>query len=237
MPRSVTISEFLSHPALGLEEFVQVELLTRTVEDNEWHNGQSVWDHGMRTYRAVDKIISLHDPLLRILSPIKSEIAAHMDSTFGTHPRRVLMKVAALLHDIGKVSCVQTGLREQTACPGHAAESRKVFERHGSVLPLPMREREYIAGIIGGHHDIDRFLSCQGDEHCAAELQKFRRENEHILIDLLIFYLCDFEGSKINFMVRRQKPQIWNKICGVLFDAFKERRAAKILFDDGAVKV
>jgi len=140
-----------------------------------------------------------------------------------------LLKVSSLLHDLGKVSLIRTGERWGTACPGHAEESRKIFESAGHVLPLPLREHNYVASIIGKHHDAEHFVGCQSTEQCEAELERYKRENEGIMIDLLLFYLCDFEGSKINLTVERQKPLIFKKICGVIFEAFAVRRSYSLV--------
>jgi len=226
MSHSLTITDFLANPNEGLSEFISIDSMKQAIEESSWNFHRSVFDHTMKVFGAVDKVISLQVPYLELLKPIKQDIAVYVDTTLGTHSRRVLLKAAVLLHDLGKVSLMCTGEREGTGCPGHAEESRRMFElKSSNILPLPMREHNYVSEIIGKHHDADRFICCQGEEQCAFELQKYRDENESMLIDLLLFYLCDFEGSKINFMVERQKPLIWKKISGLIFDAFKERRS------------
>lgn len=142
-----------------------------------------------------------------------------MDSLVAEHSRRTLLKVAALLHDIGKISTIQSAGRGATSCPEHATESLRIFESRRHFLPLTFREQAYVAQIIEKHHDIDRFICCQSPEHCAAGLERYRRENEHILIDLLLFYLSDVEGSRTSQAVKNQKPLIWKQISGIIFDA------------------
>lgn len=225
MTHSLTVDEFLANPNQGLSEFISVDAMKQTVEESVWNFHQSVFSHTMKVLGVVDRIISLETPHLDLLRPVKRELSVYMDAPMVTHSRRILLKVSALLHDLGKVFVIRTGEEQEgTACPEHAEESRKLFESKIGLLPLPFREQKYVAEIIGKHHKAENFLCCQGEEDCDIEFHKYREENEQILIDLLVFYLCDFEGSKVDFMVLRQKPIVFRKICSILLETFLWRR-------------
>lgn len=221
MNQILDVAQFISNPKENIQKFISIRDLVRTVENNDWHLSQSVLDHTMDVFNSVDRIISLDDPLMRYVEPIRQEILEYMDTPVRSNSRRLLLKIAALLHDLGKVSTIQIKSDGKTTCPGHALESKRLFEQKAELLSAPQIEVAYIANIIGKHHDADAFMDALELDKYADELARYRSGNKDTVVDLLFFYIFDFEGCKINSNIRDQKPSMYKKVCNIIFDEFK----------------
>jgi len=131
-----------------LEEFIpELYKLEDIVENNPWHNKESVFDHTMSVLSNLEKIIKNS----------KKGTKQALNKIIEKHSRKDLLKVATLLHDIGKKETIADLGGGARSCPGHekkgAQKAKKILKR----LNLPSKELKIITDIVRNHgaiHDI-----------------------------------------------------------------------------------
>jgi poly(A) polymerase len=104
-----------------------------------------VLDHSIRTYQAVEALIS--DPGA-YLQPIAGAIVEY----FRAEERRALVKWAALLHTIGDATVCQPAPPKLAATSPSAPEPAQQWELIGSRLKMSRKEIDYVRSLIV-HYD------------------------------------------------------------------------------------
>jgi poly(A) polymerase len=100
-----------------------------------------VFEHSIRTYQAVEDLIS--DPGSHV-RPLAEAVVEY----FRAEERQALVKWAALLHAIEEAGVRLEAPQEHVTALRYAEESAQQWERIGNRLKLSRRQREYIKTVI-----------------------------------------------------------------------------------------
>ncbi|NTV29665.1 MAG: HD domain-containing protein [Candidatus Omnitrophica bacterium] len=122
-------------------------LVMRGVKQGGYHH-LDVWKHTLETVAQFEKLISSlqSDPALA------QDLAAYFDAEVaGGHSRRALVKLACLLHDIGKPDTRKKEPEGRTSFHGHEHVGRRIARIVGKQLLLSTRERYALEDMVMLH--------------------------------------------------------------------------------------
>ena len=123
----------------------------------------------------------------------------------AAHPTRPVVRLAALLHDVGKPSTLQEG-----HFPGHEAEGAKIAERILRDLAFPRHEIDHVVRLVA--HHMFSYSRAWSD---AAVRRFMRRVGVELLDDLLALREADNVGSGQR-PVAGQLPELRERIAAEL---------------------
>lgn len=213
----IDLQGFIARPESYHEAFAPIRDLEQVIENNEWHQRQSVFDHSIATFRAIRPTLDIALPELSSFVDQRQRIAQYASSRVnGDHVRADLLSFSALFHDAGKTTTLVMTPDGKTSCPDHAKESAQIFGRVRDLFEVSWREGEYVQNIIAHHHDADAFIDTTGTSKFESEVRTFFTVNREIVIDLLLFYIADFEGCKTCEKIKRLKKQHYEVVFGLI---------------------
>ena len=183
------------------------------VENSPWHDEEPVFDHTLSVLGNLEKIIRNS----------KKEIKLVLNKIIDRNSRKDLLRLAALLHDIGKKEkMVDLGAGVRGA-PGH---EQKGGQKVGKILKrfnFSQKESKIIIDIVRNHgviHDIIG-LGCKdfqkgvGKEHSLThavvglenknfqkEYKNFKKKFSNIYLELILLAFADTIGSYL----KKTKP-------------------------------
>ncbi|MDO8601120.1 MAG: HD domain-containing protein [bacterium] len=180
--------------------------LKKVVENNPWHNKESVFDH----------ILSVLDNLKIIIRKSKKEIKQALSKIIDKNSRKSLLYVAALLHDIGKKETIADLDGGARGCPGHEKKGVQKTKKILNRFDLSPKESKIITDIAKNHgvtHDIAG-LGCKDFQkgakkehsltHAIAglenknfqkEYENFKKKFSNIYLELILLAFADTIGS------------------------------------------
>jgi poly(A) polymerase len=193
--------EFLFHlDELGLITALFPELAkTKGVEQPREH-AWNVFDHSLQTVIAVDFILHQGswphgDDKVLAAVPWSEELAEHFaQEVGGSSSRRVLLKLAALLHDIAKPETKAVGEDGRTHFFGHDKLGGTVASNTLARLRFSGREAKLVAIVINYHMRPGQ-MSQQGLPTQRAIYRYFRDTGE-AGIDILFLSLADHLATR-----------------------------------------
>lgn len=128
---------------VGLLEQVipQVRVMAGCTQGTYHH--LDVWPHSVETLTQLEKILRR--------SGEDEELNVYLDELLaGGHSRKAVMKLAALLHDIGKPDAKRKE-RERTLFHGHENIGRSIVRNIAQMLKLSTRERYALEDMVRWH--------------------------------------------------------------------------------------
>lgn len=164
--------------------FPELYELRKIVENTGWHLEQNVFDHSVAALQALDeytvKRLELRDENYELL------------------------RVAVLVHDIGKLKAFYRDSNGQTSAPSHAQVG------HWLVAPILLRlefaehETDYIASLVGDH-----ILACDLLELSVKTGEKeyveiLKTERPHTWRELLLVAYADMQGCNANSEIKKE---------------------------------
>lgn len=132
--------------------------LKEVVEENGYHDHESVYDHLVKT-----KNIARREILANFITNPKAKklFLNFVNEDFHGYKRSDLMILIALLHDVGKVlvfkedskisSLIVTDSNGKTRCPGHEYWGSTIVKEFVKDLSLPNEVISYISKLVGLH--------------------------------------------------------------------------------------
>ena len=165
--------------------------LKKVIENNSWHNKESVFNH----------TLSVIDNLERIICRSKKEIKQALDKIIDKNSRKSLLYVAALLHDIGKketITDLGDGVR---GCPGHEKQGAKKAEKILERFDLSKKESKIIIDIIR-NHGVIHYIIGFGNKNFQKEYKNFKTKFSKIYLELILLAFADTIGSYL----KKTKP-------------------------------
>jgi putative nucleotidyltransferase with HDIG domain len=175
---------------LGLLRHVIPEMEElKGVVQNDYHS-MPVWEHSVASVRETERLMAglelfgEHAPALR-------EYCAKEVS--GGRSRRSLMKMAALLHDVGKplTRRVEDG---KIMFLGHDRVGSEIGDLIGAALRLSVRESRILHAVIR-HHLRPIFLGKE-EEPTARSVYRFFRDTGEAAVDTLMVSWADVEAGR-----------------------------------------
>ncbi len=186
--------------------------LTSVVENIPWHLNQSVFNHLVSSFKAMTDIIN--GEVINDLSPesVKS-IRNYLNEDIDSLPISELLKLAALLHDVGKDKTIQHLPNGSTICPGHEAESANRIPEYARVFGLTEDQEKFLHQLVANHDYVHQAVAKTRESDSADENIKLLKEQlgeKYIAICLLS--LADMQGGDL----RKSNPEEFEKYQEIL---------------------
>lgn len=123
-----------------IPEFYELKDVIENTNDG-WHDNESAFEHTLLVMTALEKLF------LKASGRLKKTLNQKID----TNTRRILLKVAAIFHDIAKKETIIKDENGFTSCPGHAEMGAKKTEKILERFDLSEKEKQFVSDIIAGH--------------------------------------------------------------------------------------
>lgn len=165
-----------------IEEIIKTPLFLRlknVVENNPWHDHESVYDHSIKTKDIAKREISGDF----ITNPeAKKLFLQFVNEDFYGMRRADLMILAALLHDVGKLEAIQ----------GHEVKGGEITPHFLKELNLTDRQIEYIAKIVGTHNAFQgEYLPSKQSWPILDIVEDMRKKPDGLYIESMFNNFCD----------------------------------------------
>ncbi len=163
--------------------------LTEVIENNPWHDHESVFDHLIKT-----KDIALREISGDFITNPESKKAfiKFVNEDLHGRTRADLMVLAALLHDVGKPETPQLVIDGMTQAPGHAAKGGEIAPKFLEVINLTEQQIEYISKIVGSHDTFqNEYLPSKKDWSIQDIVADMKTRLDGFYIESMFNNFCD----------------------------------------------
>jgi len=158
-----------------LPEFYQ---LKKVVENSPWHVHQTVFDHVVKVYEEMEKLLKKSN-----LSP----------------ERKKLLRIATLLHDIAKPDTLITDQEGMARCPGHELLGASRVKNFAQRFCLNELETITVEKIVRYHGFISEMINLILETGKADKYQSLFRETVgEVAEELLLLMHADLLGSDLS---------------------------------------
>ena len=168
-----------------INELPELYELREVIENNEWHNHDSVFNHTMSVLKSCENI----------LKDVNSQINSYLNEKIGTHTKKQLMFLANLFHDIGKKETMVQQGEDYCLAPKHeevgAEKLRPMLDR----IDLTEKEKEFVIKLVKSHSAIHFIIAPEFKE---KEYEEFKITYKDIYLELIIMAMADTVGSQLN---------------------------------------
>lgn len=184
---------------LGLLEQIMPELTETKGTTQPKEHFWDVFDHSLETVAAVERLIgeqvSTQDDMLVAYVPWSSEIAQHFSQEIATgHSRGSLLKLAGLLHDLGKPVTKTIEADGRMRFLGHAKEGAVMVTQLMERLRFSNREIKLMQSMVEHHLRPGYLVSEQMPSRHAV--YKYFRDTGDAGIDTLFLSLADHLAAR-----------------------------------------
>jgi hypothetical protein len=157
-----------------LPEFYQLKTV---VENNPWHDHQTVFDHVIKVYMELEKLLVKVD-----MSP----------------ERKRLLRIATLLHDIAKPDTLVTDKAGMARCPGHELMGASRVKNFAGRFGLNESETKTVEKIVLYHGFISDMITLSMTNGKVNKYRKiFREVVGEVAEELLLLMHADLLGSDL----------------------------------------
>jgi len=165
-----------------LPEFFE---LKNYIENNSWHNNDSVFNHTLTVLEELEKITK----------NVKNKVNSYLDRKVDNYKRRDLLFLGTLFHDIAKSdSFIKSD--NSTSCPKHEELGGKKVKSILDRFDLSDREKTIVVKIVKYHGEIHTILDPKNDR-LEEQYKKFKMEHNDIFIELILLAMADTLGSQL----------------------------------------
>ncbi len=196
---------------LGLMATLIPELAQTKGIDQPKEHQWDVFNHSVKTVAAVDFVLrhgnwEYADKGILDCVPWSAELERHFNSKVSSgSTRRLLLKLAALLHDIAKPQTKTIDDQGRTRFFGHAREGAEIATDILTRLRFSTRETKLVAGVV--RHHLRPVQTCQDELPSRRAVYRYFRDTGEAAIDALFFSLADHlatRGSNLDMTNWRQ---------------------------------
>jgi putative nucleotidyltransferase with HDIG domain len=174
-----------------VKELPEIYQLKEVIENNDWHNHESVFDHTLTVLRELKKIIRDGSP------KIKKEFNKRLDY----YRRKDLLFLAVLFHDIGKKATLRK-INDITSSSAHEKEGAKKVKKILDKFDLSEKEKRIVRKIVRNHGLISIIVDPKNN-NLSQEFKKFKSSYSDILLELILLAIAD----TIKSYLRIAKPK------------------------------
>jgi putative two-component system response regulator len=129
-------------------------LAMRALRLCERHREQRALENPMGVLAAVSRTVEKHDPYTAGHIERLRSLSGHVARSLGMQRAQVeAVRVAGLLHDIGKIAVPGEILRKAGSLEPHEWTLIKQHPLHGSEIVSSLRQGEIIAPMVRSHHE------------------------------------------------------------------------------------
>jgi poly(A) polymerase len=189
-----------------------------------------VFQHSVKTVDAVDFILRQGDweyagKEALSLVPWSAELEQHFNSTVsGGSTRRLLLKLAALLHDIAKPQTKIINEQGRTRFYGHAREGAQIAAAILERLRFSTKELKLVVGVVRYH--LRPVQISQNELPSQRAIYRYFRDSGEVAIDTLFFSLADHLATRGPNLDRVNWRQHATLIDYILTQRFKPESTA-----------
>ena len=192
-------------------------VVTKGFPQNDYHH-LDVFSHTLAAIGELENPGLFEDPRLK---PFAGRIIAHINSAFSTGRLRFsLMKLAMLLHDIGKPDSVSQDENGRIHFIGHEKISAHIAKEYFSALRFSKREMSYMLLLVDGHMRPGQIHLESNNLH--KQVYRYFREFGDAGVDMAIFSLADRLAARGPDVTREMVDAEYG-ICAELLDTFFNR--------------
>jgi tRNA nucleotidyltransferase/poly(A) polymerase len=160
----------------------------QTCGQNDYHT-TDVFNHTLRAYQAMEDQLSHPNPSL-------SKATTHFIAEV-TREKRILMKMAIMLHDTGKPASHTRDLGGKVHFYGHAAQSALLARKICQRLHMSNRQQNWIETVVRYHHrPLSLYLAQQRHPLRPKTVGRFFRQCGRCTPYILIHAIADAEGKE-----------------------------------------
>ena len=165
-----------------------------------------VFDHSMRTVEALDFLLAEHPPQetrwatfwRELWGPLGWLVGGHhhfREEVSEGHPRRALIKLSALIHDIAKPETKTVDSRGRVRFLGHAATGARMARAIMGRLRFSVRETRLVSLLVEEHLRPGQ-LSSGGGPPSRRALYRYFRDTGDAALDVLFLSLADHLAAR-----------------------------------------
>lgn len=211
-----------------LEEVIPQVVVMHNVKQGGYHH-LDVWGHSLETVRKLEELISKADE--------EHDIRLYSDEVFASdRKRRQLIKLAALLHDIGKPKAFEVKAGK-TMFHGHERIGRIISDSVSEKLKLSTRERFAIDTIIFWH--LRPGYLADNKILTKRAIHRFFRDTQEEAVSVLLVSVADqraTRGPLANAASRKRHERISFSLMSQYFQMLKEEPFKRLIDGTDLIK-
>lgn len=167
-----------------LPEFYE---LKNYIENNDWHNNDSVFNHTLSVLKELKKL----------LETTSNKINSYLNQKIDNHTKKDLLFLGALFHDIGKSDSF-VKFNESTSCPKHEELGSEKVRQILNRFDLSNQEKDIVIRIVKYHGEIHTILDSEPkNDKLEEQYQKFKTKHYDIFMELILLGMADTLGSQL----------------------------------------
>jgi flagellin-specific chaperone FliS len=166
-----------------LPEFFE---LKNCIENNGWHNNDSVFDH----------TINVLGELKKILETASNKINSYLEQKVDSYLRKDLLFLGSLFHDIAKTDTLVIEENGITRCPQHEEIGSQKVKEILNRFDLSEQEKAIVVRLVKYHGEIHPILSSE-NSNLSKEFPKYKSKHHDIFIELILMGMSDTYGSQL----------------------------------------
>lgn len=191
--------------------------VTKGFPQNDYHH-LDVFSHTLAAIGELENPELFEDPRLK---PYAERITAHIQSAFSTGRLRFsLMKLAMLMHDIGKPPTASQDENGRLHFIGHEKDSAQMAKEYFTTLRFSKREMSYMLLLIEGHMRPGQIHLESNNLH--KQVYRYFREFGDAGVDMAVFSLADRLAARGPDVTEEMIDAEYG-ICVELLDTFFNR--------------
>ena len=168
--------------------------LDQIIENNPWHNRESVFKHSLSVAKELKKLIK----------KASQKIKVYLDQIIAIYSRKELLLLAAFFHDIGKKETFKQE-NNSTKCLQHEEKSAEKLRHFLPKFNLPAEEKKLVIEVVRNHGFFHDLLDCP-KRNLEEKLKEFKRNNTQIFLEVVLLSMADILGSQL----KENKPGEFN---------------------------
>ena len=208
VPALVPITQFTADTIVSGMFRVQIPdyyALHNIVESQAWHDNQSVFDHCLASARALEEITQFNS-----LQPSdKARILAYLAGKHERCSRLDLLRLATLLHDIGKLISLHRTASGGTSSPSHGVIGEWVAKPIVAMFDITPGEKRRVLDLISDHlvpSDLIEMAIVNGTT-ARGVVELLQSHRPDTVVELLLLAYADWQGCDIRESVRQRRDQ------------------------------
>jgi len=169
-----------------VEQIPELYELREVIENNDWHNNTSVFNHTLTTLEKLEGL----------LGNIKSVISDYLNQKITNYNRKELLFLATIFHDIAKK---ETFLKKngETACLNHEEKSAIKAKKILSRFDLSKEEKDLVVKIIKYHNVIHLIFKSSPDKF-NKEMDRAKKKYSNTFWEIILLSMADTLGLQPN---------------------------------------
>lgn len=185
-----------------LPEFYQ---LKSVIESQGWHDNQTVFDHSIESAKALEEIIRFD----YLAEQDRNTLIDYLNGKLETQTRLDLLRLATLLHDIGKLISLQRNAEGNTSSPSHGIIGEWIAQPVVDKFDLSDAEKKFVLGLISDHLVPSDLIEMSTNNNTAPSeiLQLLHANRPESTVELLLLGYADWLGCDVREPVRAERDK------------------------------